>query len=132
MKIIHSLGSLTSIGGVAPVIISLQRELCAMGMHVKVVDSGRGSQLWGRAFRAALLDQIHAARPDVIHDHGVWLPTNHSAVTVAKAHNIPCIISTHGMLERSGPIRLHSSPRFLSEVSAATYAASLPVGSITA
>ena len=33
---------------------------------------------------------------------------------------------------RSGPIRLHSSPRFLSEVSAATYAASLPVGSITA
>ena len=99
MKIIHSLGSLTSIGGVAPVIISLQRELCAMGMHVKVVDSGRGSQLWGRAFRAALLDQIHAARPDVIHDHGVWLPTNHSAVTVAKAHNIPCIISTHGMLE---------------------------------
>ena len=35
-------------------------------------------------------------------------------------------------VERSGPIRLHSSPRFLSEVSAATYAASLPVGSITA
>ena len=34
--------------------------------------------------------------------------------------------------DRSGPIRLHSSPRFLSEVSAATYAASLPVGSITA
>jgi uncharacterized protein len=33
---------------------------------------------------------------------------------------------------RSGPIRLHSSPRFLSGVSAATYAASLPVGSITA
>jgi hypothetical protein len=33
---------------------------------------------------------------------------------------------------RSGPIRLHSSPRFLSGVSTATYAASLPVGSITA
>ena len=33
---------------------------------------------------------------------------------------------------RSGPIRLNSSPRFLSGVSAATYAASLPVGSITA
>ena len=35
-------------------------------------------------------------------------------------------------LLRSGPIRLNSSPRFLSGVSAATYAASLPVGSITA
>ena len=34
--------------------------------------------------------------------------------------------------ERSGPIRLHSRPRFLSGVSAATYAARLPVGSITA
>ena len=33
---------------------------------------------------------------------------------------------------RRGPIRLNSHPRFLSGVSAATYAASLPVGSITA
>ena len=34
--------------------------------------------------------------------------------------------------DRSGPIRLNNSPRFLSEVSAATYAARLPVGSIRA
>ncbi len=33
---------------------------------------------------------------------------------------------------RSGPIRLNSSPRFLSGFSADSHAASLPVGSITA
>lgn len=99
MKIVHSVSSMSAIGGIAPVITSLQKELCAMGVCVEVVDSVRGSQLWAREFRAALLDQIHAVRPDVIHDHGVWLLTNHAAVTVANACNIPCIISTHGMLE---------------------------------
>ena len=37
-----------------------------------------------------------------------------------------------GMTDRSGPIPLNSSPRFLSGVSADAHAASLPVGSITA
>ena len=38
----------------------------------------------------------------------------------------------NAIAHRRGPIRLNSHPRFLSGVSAATYAASLPVGSITA
>jgi glycosyltransferase involved in cell wall biosynthesis len=35
----------------------------------------------------------------LIHDHGVWLPTNHSAVVVAHQLGIPLIISPRGMLE---------------------------------
>ena len=47
---------------------------------------------------------------------------------------VPCAVLSmvHELALRSGPIRLNSRPRFLSGVSAATYAASLPVGSITA
>lgn len=99
MKIIQSVASMTSIGGVTDVIANLQRELCAKAVQVEIVESGNGSNVWQGAFRAALVGHIHPVRPDVIHDHGIWLPSNHVAVTVAKAHNIPCVISTHGMLE---------------------------------
>lgn len=42
---------------------------------------------------------LHATRSlDVIHDHGLWLPSNHASVRAAKSLDIPLIISTRGML----------------------------------
>ena len=38
-------------------------------------------------------------KPDVIHDHGVWLPINHRIAIVAQERRIPRIVSPRGMLE---------------------------------
>ena len=35
----------------------------------------------------------------LIHDHGIWLPSNHSVVCTACKSRIPLIIQPHGMLE---------------------------------
>jgi glycosyltransferase involved in cell wall biosynthesis len=35
----------------------------------------------------------------VIHDHGLWLPTNHAAAATAQRLGIPLIVSPRGMLE---------------------------------
>ncbi len=44
--------------------------------------------------------QIHGDRElSIIHDHGLWLPSNHASAKVARSHDIPLVISTHGMLE---------------------------------
>jgi glycosyltransferase involved in cell wall biosynthesis len=37
--------------------------------------------------------------PDVIHDHGLWLPSNHSAARLSRHKRIPRVISPRGMLE---------------------------------
>lgn len=35
----------------------------------------------------------------LIHNHGIWLPINHTAAVIAHRYNIPHIISPRGMLE---------------------------------
>ena len=37
--------------------------------------------------------------PDVIHDHGLWLPSNHMAARAGRHRRIPRIVSPRGMLE---------------------------------
>lgn len=36
---------------------------------------------------------------DVIHDNGIWLPHNHRLAGLARARNIPRVVSTRGMLD---------------------------------
>ncbi|MDF7775444.1 glycosyltransferase [Sphingomonas sp. AOB5] len=38
-------------------------------------------------------------RPDVIHDNGIWLPSNHQVARLARARSIPRVVSLRGMLE---------------------------------
>jgi len=53
----------------------------------------------GMAFERMLSKQIARTRPDIIHDHGLWLPSNHLAARAARAHRIPYVLHTRGMLE---------------------------------
>lgn len=36
---------------------------------------------------------------DLLHDHGVWLPHNHTLAAIAFTKQIPRVVSTHGMLD---------------------------------
>lgn len=49
-------------------------------------------------FYRTLRDEVDRARPALIHDHGLWLPTNGIAALVARQFGIPLVISTRGML----------------------------------
>lgn len=37
--------------------------------------------------------------PDLIHDHGLWLPSNHASARFGRHHRIPRIVSPRGMLQ---------------------------------
>lgn len=56
-------------------------------------------RVWSPSFRTMLRKRCERGQTMLIHDHGVWLPTNHSAVVVARQWGIPLIISPRGMLE---------------------------------
>ncbi|HYO23989.1 MAG TPA: glycosyltransferase [Lacipirellulaceae bacterium] len=48
--------------------------------------------------RAELARVVAASPPDLIHDHGQWLPLNHSAARAARRTGVPRIVSPRGML----------------------------------
>lgn len=37
----------------------------------------------------------------IVHDHGLWLPSNHSSAAVSRRLGIPLVVHPHGMLEKS-------------------------------
>jgi len=37
--------------------------------------------------------------PDLIHDHGLWLPSNHASARFGRHNRIPRVISPRGMLQ---------------------------------
>jgi len=50
------------------------------------------------AFYKELRSAVQENPPDLLHDHGVWLPSNAAAALVAWQTGLPFVISTRGML----------------------------------
>jgi glycosyltransferase involved in cell wall biosynthesis len=50
-------------------------------------------------FKAAIGDLCKKQHIQIIHDNGLWLPSNHAAADVSRKRGIPLIIQPHGMLE---------------------------------
>jgi glycosyltransferase involved in cell wall biosynthesis len=57
----------------------------------------KARRLW--AFWQTLSARIEHVQPDVIHDNGLWLPTNLLSALAAHRSGIPHMITPHGMLE---------------------------------
>jgi glycosyltransferase involved in cell wall biosynthesis len=53
---------------------------------------------WTPAFAPTLLRLCRGGEPCILHDNGLWLPTNHTAANVARRVNVPLIVSPRGML----------------------------------
>jgi glycosyltransferase involved in cell wall biosynthesis len=62
--------------------------------------SGRLAQRlqWTPRFTTVLRERCRDFLPDILHDTGVWLSTNHAAAAIAKEQDIPRVISPRGML----------------------------------
>jgi glycosyltransferase involved in cell wall biosynthesis len=53
----------------------------------------------GLPMRQALRKNWIQSIPDLFHDHGLWMPSNHWVANLARATNTPLIIQPRGMLE---------------------------------
>jgi glycosyltransferase involved in cell wall biosynthesis len=49
-------------------------------------------------FYRRLWSVVEAVRPDVIHDHGAWLPSNAAAAWVARRADVPLVVTPRGMM----------------------------------
>ena len=78
------------------------------GDHVCAIPS---LSLSDNAFPYGVLRYLHKTNQfDVVHQHGIWLPT--SLLTAWVARNVPTIISPHGLLEPI-PLKLSSGRKRL-------------------
>lgn len=67
----------------------------------RCVEETRSSMAlrFGLPIRRALSQSIAAARPSLIHSHGIWLPANHWTARAARRHKIPLMLHPRGMLQ---------------------------------
>jgi glycosyltransferase involved in cell wall biosynthesis len=87
---------------------ALARALGTLGVSTEVVaaetslsDSHRRHRRYLRLLsNAGFRDRLkQRSRPDtLIHDNGVWLPSNHHAAAAARRFRIPFVVSPRGML----------------------------------
>lgn len=122
MKILHIVDSLNrQTGGPSRSVGRLADELAALGEEVTVVANDYrelGEALVPRSARVELVParrmpfRLGARSPglpavieretgaaDLVHVHGLWLPTNHRAARAARRHRKPYVVSPRGMLE---------------------------------
>jgi glycosyltransferase involved in cell wall biosynthesis len=53
----------------------------------------------GLPLKNVLKDAIREHRPALLHDHGIWHPTNYHIARIARKYDIPRVIHPRGMLE---------------------------------
>lgn len=128
LRCIHSVGSLLkSAGGPTRTVTALCKGLGRLGVDVDLISQTRresinvdnlipfpdhvnislapayqlpvGGKTWAPSFMALMDQRCDYPGYVLIHDHGLWLPTNHAAATVARRRGIPLIVSPRGMLE---------------------------------
>ena len=68
--------------------------------RVQVADGGsRLRAATSFEFRRTVRAAVARGAPDILHDHGIWLPANFFAGRLARRHNIPFALHPRGMLE---------------------------------
>ncbi len=100
-QLADSLSGSPAISGIQIAATSAEAVPQSPGVDVHLYPPAR----WARAWRWApgltgwLQKRILAYQPDVIHVHGIWYAAPWAALALAKKHQIPVIVSTHGMWE---------------------------------
>ncbi|MEQ1829626.1 MAG: glycosyltransferase, partial [Pirellula sp.] len=68
--------------------------------HVHTAIESKYIRQWGvpRRFKQHLASLTAVPEPTVIHDHGMWLASNHVVANVARRQKLCRVVSIHGML----------------------------------
>ncbi len=105
MRILHTVASLRpETGGPARSVPGLAKASGEQGLEIHVwspeIPAGYLDMAGFHLHRGTLEDALdEMANPDLIHDHGLWLPVNHRVARVAQQRSIKRLISPRGMLE---------------------------------
>src|SRR6056297_2997541 len=70
-------------------------------VHVHTIEENTGLQGTLRsplAFYRRLWSVVVDVQPDIIHDNGVWLPSNCMGAWVARRFDVPLVTTPHGMM----------------------------------
>lgn len=120
IKVIHTINDLSiESGGPSKAIKELINSLNALGIENKALIPEKSSKntnflksvkefldlkilnlnpLLINSFYKAINEEINLSKNCVIHDHGIWLPSNYTSCCYADDFQLPLVISTHGML----------------------------------
>ena len=112
LRVFHTTASLHARNGGPPRTISaLAENLGRAGLDVSLVaydDDEPAIRPDAGAARTVLVDRAGGVRafgrtildaaPEIVHDHGLWLPTNHAAAQAARRLGVPLVATTRGML----------------------------------
>jgi glycosyltransferase involved in cell wall biosynthesis len=129
VTVIHTVASLIRNSGVTPVILDYMQQRAQAGLssrcvyfaqngetralrqhlspevQAELIPVSQPTSAWAQyaAFSRALSDAIQELQSKgqtvVVHDHGLWLPSNLAAANVAKHLGCIHVISPHGMLQ---------------------------------
>ena len=127
MKILHTIASLVpETGGPARSVTGLCNALANKDVQVQLVSLDLGAkfappmrpaspwvtttlvprqvakglrQIWVPKFQQTLQTLAGSGEIHLIHDHGLWEPSNRAAAQTAVKHNLPLVISPRGTLE---------------------------------
>jgi len=125
IRVLHCVGSLApQSGGPARTVTALTDNLAAQGgcsvilltqnlcndavvaadpesrVNRRLAYSHSGLKLkTGWPLKRLLNTVICEGMPTLLHDHGLWLPSNHYVAVVARKYGIPLLIHPRGMLE---------------------------------
>ena len=122
MKAVHTINSLRSDhGGPSRSVTALCDALARRGTEATIVTHARagdegGPVMPGEGVEVDFVERVpgwraffgtspfsetvvsHAGPDTVVHDHGLWLPTNHAVVRAVRAVGSPRVVSIRGML----------------------------------
>lgn len=97
VRLVTTVPRLNKTGGEKAILPGGPVEVCA-------IEEGGAVSRMLRApvgFYHTLREQMKASPPDVLHDHGAWLPSNVLAAIIARKSGVPLVISTRGMFTAS-------------------------------
>lgn len=121
----HTIAGLkSSAGGTSRVVQAICDELAKAGLEVSLASQDFGStsdpnvlpeeavqvslsqgmvlpfanSVFSPGFRSLVKETCTNSRIDIVHDHGLWLPSNHAVATVCRTLGLPRVVSPHGML----------------------------------
>ena len=104
---VPALGRALSSQGISTVIVSCKSPVTDddafidHGLETRLADCDRhrSFRLSARSFRHELRNCLERERAQLLHDNGIWLPTNHAAAHYARQMGLPFVVSPRGMLE---------------------------------
>ena len=84
-------------------ILAAGKDPVAQDLRIKIITvplSGlAGFWGWNSNLEAVMRQAVIDDKIDLIHIHGIWMASQWTALKVTKNLGIPCVVSSHGMLE---------------------------------